>query len=183
MAAMPATMLRSSSDFPAPVVPAMRAWGPSATRSSSRGPSPHMPMGAARLGTFPAAFHRLASVAAVTSPPRRSTSATPAGQVGTDIGHLGVFQRGEGPAATAGQLLGHARHEDGLDRQVEGRLPVAGRAVGAVELDDARRQGGELVGGGRQHQATRPDALTGQHVAGRGSSAPRGGRGRRPPRG
>ncbi len=67
LAARPATIDRSSSDLPEPVVPPTRAWGPSATKSTRNTPSSAMPTGVARRGSAPAAFHRASTASGVHS--------------------------------------------------------------------------------------------------------------------
>ena len=71
-AASPATSVRSSSLFPAPVVPATRPWGPSATRSTPNTPSSATPIGAARGGSLPPAFQRVETASGVHSSSSRT---------------------------------------------------------------------------------------------------------------
>ena len=67
-AARPATIVRSSSDLPAPVVPPTRPWGPSATKSIENTPSSATPdRRDAGRGSGPAAFHRASTASGVHS--------------------------------------------------------------------------------------------------------------------
>ena len=66
-AARPATIDRSSSDLPAPVVPPTRAWGPSATKSMENTPCSATPTGVVGRGSGPAAFHRASTASGVHS--------------------------------------------------------------------------------------------------------------------